>query len=96
MIEGYVIAGDYTDYQIAERDPELKLVAKEPLFGKAKGVLLNKDTIESYQVIDKELKVFAIGSSETWAKVAIQFKDGKRSLIKMNNRTFDELLIVMF
>lgn len=111
-----VIKGDYMSWSVFKgyKEPYLHLT-----FGGQKDIILNKSTIESYEVITEEQRksgtsaVLRAGVGTVLlggigllaglsAKnkgiyvVAIQFKDGKKSLIEIDDKIYKQLVEAMF
>ncbi len=110
-----VIAGDYDKKAIVNTVKGIYLV-----LGFTKKILLNKDSIEEYEVVDEENNTSVVsaagrglagslllggvglvaGALSAKKKgihiIAIQFKDGKKSLIEIDDKLYKELMKVMF
>lgn len=111
-----VIKGDYVSWGVFKgyKEPYLHLT-----FGGQTDIVLNKATIESYEVITEEQRksgtsaVLRAGAGAVLlggvgllaglsAKnkgiyvVAIQFKDGKKSLIEIDEKIYKQLVEAMF
>lgn len=111
-----VIKGDYTEWSVFKgvNAPYLHLT-----FGGQADIILNKATIENYEIITEEQRksgtsaVLRAGAGAVLlggvgllaglsAKnkgiyiVAIQFKDGKKSLIEIDDKIYKQLVESMF
>lgn len=116
-----VVAGDYYNHPLMAHQPFLK---QEILFivngiGKKNHIIINKDTIEEYEVLDEEQQKSAssavgrallggallgpVGllagvSAKTKGiyRIAIQFKDGKKSLIEADDKMYKKIMQILF
>lgn len=110
-----VIAGDFNGSGIISTAEGLGII-----IGFMKFVYINKDTVESYELItDEHRKSAASGvtrglvggallgpvgllaggltaKSKGIYQVAVQFKDGKKSLVEINDKLYKELIKVCF
>lgn len=114
MASNMVIAGDYKNKRIGSTFKHLTIKT-----GFMKSIPINKDTVETYRVIDEEQRTSAISAISRGAigslflgpvgllaglsakkkntyLVAIKFKDGKESLIEVNNILFKHLMKSLF
>jgi hypothetical protein len=114
-----VIAGDYVDKGLLLVGNELSIVLKSN-FLKTEKILLNKDTVESYEVITSEHTKNAINGVVRGAvgaallgpvgllagglsaknkgvfTIAVKFRDGKNSLIEIDEKMYKALLKATF
>lgn len=109
-----VIAGDYEGRPVSGVGNSLYIVT-----GFMKTVDINRDTVESYEVVDEEIKTSAVSAvgrglvgsfflgpagllAGLTAKkkgvhvVAIKFKDGKKSLLELDDKLFKVLTRTLF
>ncbi len=110
-----ILAGDYTGKPIMFTAGKLIIGVK--LF---KNMELNKDTVESYEIITDDIRKSAASGIARGAvggvllgpvgllggalsaknkgtyQIALQFKDGKRSLIEVDDKFYKELIKVLF
>ena len=92
---GRVIAGDYKDCFV-ERPAFGKLSIHAGAFKK---VLINKSTVESYEIKNEGTQIARNrGRMFTADKymVVINFKDGKRSLLEVNDKLLKEITKELF
>lgn len=82
-----VIAGDYKLHSVL---CPLGGVPRITLPG-FKVLLINKDTVESYETINE---VHQAGRGKN--QISIQFKDGKKSLLEVDDRIFRKITIALF
>lgn len=82
-----VIAGDYKGQGVLcplWSKPRITL----PFF---KIAIIDKTNVDSYEVVDRD------GSTKRGVhRVAIQFKDGKRSLLEVDDRIFKAITVELF
>lgn len=112
----YVIAGDYPGWLIQPGGLKGDIVLKRGI----KKIRINKETVESYEVVtDEHRKSAASGAvkgliggallgpvgalagglsakEKGTYQVAVQFKDDKKSLLKMDEKLYKLLIQVMF
>lgn len=112
-----VIAGDYQGNSISV-DPGSVYLAI--LYGWGKSVLLSKDNIKEYEIMDQKTRKSAssavgraflgsvvlgpVGlfaglsakSKTTGVQIAIEFKDGGRSLIELSGKHYERFLKTVF
>ncbi|MGE8080527.1 hypothetical protein [Peribacillus loiseleuriae] len=109
-----VIAGDYDGKLITQAFGIVTLS-----IGITKGILLDKTTVEEYEIIDEKSRKSATSAvgrafvggvilgpvgwlaglsakSKGTHTVAIQFKDGKKSLIEVNDKIYSALVKKLF
>lgn len=109
-----VIAGDYEGKKFVNSSKGIILA-----ISLTKSITLNKDTVESYEVMDESSKTSAVSAVSRGlvgsfllgpvgllagisAKkkgvhvVAIQFKDGKKSLIEIDDKLYKTLMKTLF
>lgn len=109
-----VIAGDYEGKQVTSVIDKLVIIT-----GFMKTVELTKENVESYEVVDEEVKTSAVSAvgrglvgsfllgpagllAGLTAKkkgvhlVAVQFKDGKKSLLELNDKLYKILMKSLF
>ncbi|MED4225602.1 hypothetical protein [Neobacillus cucumis] len=114
MAKNKVIAGDYLGRSIMK-----SLGTVQMSTGFAKSLMLNKETIESYEVVDESTKKSAVSAvgrglagslilgpvgllaglsakSKGTHVVAIQFKDGKKSLLEVDDKIYSTLIKLLF
>lgn len=110
-----VIAGEYEGKYVAMSSPNKVVI----VYGFFKKLVLDKTTVESYEVMDEEsrksatsavgrglLGGFLLGPVGMLAGlsakkkgvyvIAIQFHDGKKSLIEVNDKIYKVLMKVLF
>ncbi|WP_101908623.1 hypothetical protein [Marasmitruncus massiliensis] len=90
-----IVAGDYKGGEIKLSLTGKKIVLiKNGLLGNTK-IELNKNTVESINVIDSNTDlVLVFGLKIT--KVEIKFKNGKRCLANVDQAIYDQLLNLIF
>lgn len=111
----YVLKGDYFNYTVKSAYNGIKLTA----FTGEGTALINKDTVDSYEVITEDKResgtsailrgaagAALLGPVGTLAGltakskgtylVAVFFKDGKKSLLQINDKLYKELVTAMF
>ena len=109
-----VVAGDYLGKSVTQTFGMVSI-----LIGFTKSVLLNKDNVESYEVVDESSRKSAasavgrglVGSfvlgpvgllaglsakSKGTHAVAVQFKDGKKSLLEIDDKIYSALMKLLF
>lgn len=109
-----VIAGDYKDKLLLYTAGKLMIAAYF-----TKQVQINKDTVESYELITEDIRKSAASGisrgivggallgpvgllaglsakNKGRYQIAIQFKDGCRSLIDVDDKIYKELIKLMF
>ncbi len=109
-----VIAGDYEGKPVVYNS---KFVGISLTFTNI--LKLNKDTVESYEVITEEHRKSAVSGvsrgivggallgpvgllaglsakNKGTFNVAVQFRDGKRSLLEINDKAYKEIIKIMF
>lgn len=119
-----VISGDYLNQSVRNDVSwtESKLVigaGKDTDFFKTTSVVINKDTVEDYEVLSETqsksasstmlragagalvlgpvgLLAGVSGKTKGIYNVAIVFKDGKKSLIEIDEKLYKELIKIMF
>ena len=114
MAKNKVIAGDYLNSNIIKAGLLIKIAT-----GLVKGIYLNKETVEEYEVITEETRKSAssgiirgaVGATllgpvgllaglsaknKSSHTVAIKFKDGKNSLIEIDEKIYKQLIQNLF
>lgn len=88
-----VIAGDYEKKKVALKSTlsGKKAVIKAGYF---KVIYLDKKTVASYEVKDESSALTA----KNWGRhiLAIQFKDGRKSLIEVNDKIYRAIMTKVF
>jgi hypothetical protein len=114
MAKNKVIAGDYERKDISYGFGVVMIVT-----GFGKSVEINKDTVETYEVVDETSRKSAVSAvgrglvgslvlgpvgllaglsakSKGTHVMAIQFKDGKKSLLEINDKVYKALMKKLF
>ena len=114
MAKNSVIAGDYLGKMVMSRG-----VAPYISLGFRKELILNKSSIESYEVIAEDISKSAVSGVARGAvgaallgpvgmlaglsaknkgayTIAIKFRDGKNSLIEIDDKIYKDLIKIMF
>lgn len=104
MKTNYVIAGDYVDWKFlsfSAYGTTACQIQQEGFFFVQDKVLINKSTVESFNVIDKNdknsysLMYGALGKKNEYT-VEIIFKNGKKSLIVMDSNAYKNMLKYLY
>lgn len=95
VISNRITAGDYKDADIKLKGFGKQVVlVKTGLFKDTK-IILNKDTVDHIELIDKSQSMFDFIGAQT-AQVKIYFKDGKKSLASMQTDIYQQLNEILF
>lgn len=87
MAKNIVIAGDYL------KKPVVNTLAGVVIaIGFVKNVKLNKSTVDGYQVMDSH----RTSATNGVLVIAVQFKDGKKSLLEVDEKIYKKLMIDLF
>ena len=88
-----VIAGDYEKKKVALKHT---LTGKKAVIkaGYIKVIILDKKTVESYEVLDESSALTA----KAWGRhiLSIQFKDGRKSLIEVTDKIYRAIMTKTF
>ena len=88
-----VIAGDYEKKKVALKST---LTGKKAIIkaGYFKVVVLDKKTVATYEVKDESSALTA----KAWGRhiISIQFKDGRKSLIEVNDKIYRAIMTKVF
>ena len=114
-----VIAGDYKGTLVSSTASLLKMERKIQIGPAIKPQRINRETVESYEVLNEISQVSSVSAAGRAALgsvffgpagmaaglgarkkgtywVAIQFKNGKRSLLEVNERLLRDITIALF
>lgn len=84
-----VVAGDYQGKGVVFIDTKKGIGIQTAIFRRSEWIPLNKDTVEKYEVVyDEPMKP----SSKRTLRVSVEFKDGKRSLIQMEEQFYKTMM----
>jgi hypothetical protein len=80
-----VVAGDYQGKAVGFADTKRGIVIVTSLFKRKEWLPLTKETVEKYEVVfDEPTKP----SSTRTFRISVEFKDGKKSLIELEEKLY--------